>query len=179
MTATPVLTGIDHLYSDHQRWLQGWLRQRLGNECDAADLVQDVFIRLLTKPRTPSFESRPQARAYLSTIANGLCINLWHRRELEQAWLETLAAQPENTAPSPEHQAIVLETLREISQAIMALPGKGGQVFILAVIQGMTEVEVAQAVGLSTRMVRKYVAQGMLACMMLKAQYQAQQISPL
>lgn len=179
MSAPEASLDVQGLYSNHHRWLQGWVRQRLGNDSEAADLAHDVFVRLLAKASAPTFDSPLRERAYLGKIAKGLCINLWHRRELEQAWLDTLAAQPEDTAPSPERQAIVLETLQEISQAIMGLPGRGPQAFIHAVIQGMTEAEVAQVLGLSTRMVRKYVAQGMLACMMLKAEYQRHRIEPL
>ena len=73
----------------------------------------------------------------------------------------------------------MLETLQEIGQVIMGLPGKGPQACIHAVIQGMTEAEVSLELGLSTRMVRKHVAQGMLACMMLKAEYRRNQIEPL
>ena len=30
-------------------------------------------------------------------MANGLCIDMWRRREVEQAWLEALAARPAST----------------------------------------------------------------------------------
>ena len=39
------------LYRDHHGWLYGWLRRRLGNAADAADLAQDAFLRLLIRPR--------------------------------------------------------------------------------------------------------------------------------
>src|SRR3546814_6184120 len=32
---------IHTLYSDHHRWLYVWLRKRLSNSADAADLAQD------------------------------------------------------------------------------------------------------------------------------------------
>ena len=99
---------VETLYTSHHAWLQGWLRRRLGNACDAADLAHDAFVRLLTRPRR--FDTAPQARVYLHTMANGLCVDLWRRREIEQAWLDTLAAQPEAVAPSAEHQACLLYT---------------------------------------------------------------------
>ena len=37
-----------NLYRDHAVWLFGWLRRRLGgNNTDAADLVQDTYVRLM------------------------------------------------------------------------------------------------------------------------------------
>lgn len=38
---------VDALYRQHHGWLRGWLRQRLNNSADAADLAQDTFIRVL------------------------------------------------------------------------------------------------------------------------------------
>ncbi|WP_014705434.1 sigma factor [Methylophaga nitratireducenticrescens] len=40
------------LYSDHHNWLQSWLLAKLGNRFDAADLAQDVFVRLLNRQQS-------------------------------------------------------------------------------------------------------------------------------
>ena len=72
-------------------------------------------------------------RSYLRSMANGMCVDLWRRRNIEQAWLDTLAAQPEAVAPSAEHQAIVLEALREIDAMLRTLPPKVGRAFVMAV----------------------------------------------
>ena len=39
------------LYSDHHGWLQRWLKFRLNNAYDAADLAHDTFVRVLARPR--------------------------------------------------------------------------------------------------------------------------------
>jgi len=36
------------LYVAHHGWLQAWLRRRLGDAHQAADLAQDTFVRLLS-----------------------------------------------------------------------------------------------------------------------------------
>ncbi|MGV8294512.1 sigma factor, partial [Pseudomonas aeruginosa] len=38
---------IEVLYGDHHGWLRGWLRKRLGNAFDAADLAHDTYVRIL------------------------------------------------------------------------------------------------------------------------------------
>lgn len=88
------------LYDNHHGRLASWLSRPLGNAPDAADLAQDVFLRLILKPVPRRFASAGEARAYLRAMANGPCINLWHRREIERAWLDTLAEQPEQCVPS-------------------------------------------------------------------------------
>jgi len=160
---------IGELYENHHGWLKSWLLQRLGNAHDAADLAHDVFLRLILKPAPRGFESPGEARAYLRAMARGMCINLWHRREIERAWLDTLAARPEEAAPSAERQAMVLEALHEVGAMLLDLPIKAARAFLLTEACGMTQKEVADELGVSTRMVRNYIARAMLACMQLQA----------
>ena len=158
---------VNLLYRAHHGWLHGWLRRRLGDSCDAADLAHDAFVRLIQKPRR--FDSAPEARAYLRAMANGMCVDLWRRRQIEQMWLEELAARPEVLAPSAEHQVIVIQALLEIDGMLRSMPVKAANAFVMAVACEMSDKEVALELGLSTRMVRKYVTQAMLHCLMLEA----------
>jgi len=160
---------VETLYDDNHLWLQSWLRRRLGNAADAADLAQDTFVRLLAGKVSRPFSTAAEARGYLCTTARNLCINLWRRQEIERAWCETLANQPEAVYPSAERQAIVLEALQEISVMLNALSPKAARAFMLAVVCQMTDEQAATELGVSSRMVRKYVAQAMLACLKLRA----------
>lgn len=172
---------VDHsnvqvLYSEHQNWLKSWLYQRLGNSAEAADLTQDTFVRLLVLPSSRHFSSSEQARGYLRATAKNLCIDLWRRKEIEQAWQDTLASYPEETVPSAERQAAVLEALEEINQMLSNLPPKAAKAFLLAVVCQMTDAETAIKLGVSDRMVRKYVAKAMLACLKLQASQTAREL---
>lgn len=159
---------LETLYCDHHGWLRSWLHRRLGNASDAADLAHDTFVRLLTRPAT-RFDTHGEARAYLRTAASGLCVDLWRRREIERAWLHTLAALPEAMAPSPEHQAIVVEALLDIGAMLGRLSDKAAKAFILAQVDGMRYRDIAAELAVSERMVKKYIAQGMLQCALLDA----------
>lgn len=157
------------LFSEHNNWLQKLLRRRLGNASDAADLAQDVFLRLLIKPR--SFDTLVGARAYLGSMAQGMCIDLWRRKEIERVWLETLAAQPLSTAVSAEHCAIVLETLFQVDAMLQALPENVRAAFLMSQIGGLTYAKIAAELSVSERMVKKYMAQAMLHCLSLEVEY--------
>ncbi len=167
---------VKTLYTDHHGWLQGWLRFRLGNATDAADLAHDTFVRLMTRPR--GFDSGREARAYLRTIANGLCVDLWRHREIERAWLETLAAQPEACAPSAEEQAAVLQALQEVDAMLHQLPPRAARAFVLSMACGMTHQEVARELGVSSRMIGHYLTRAMLHCMQLEARHLARISAP-
>ena len=152
--------------------MQSWLRYRLGNAGDAADLAHDTFVRLMVRPRC--FDNGREARAYLRTVASGLCIDMWRHREIERAWLETLAAQPETYAPSAEDHTAVLQALHEIDAMLRQLPPKAARAFVLAMACGMTHQEVARELAVSSRMVGHYITQAMLHCMRLEARSLAQ-----
>lgn len=155
------------LYDRHHDWLCNLLRRRIGNAFDAADLAHDAFMRLLVKPRElDSFEG---ARAYLSTVAKGLCVDLWRRREIEQAWLDALATQDEILEKSPEYHAIIIETLAEVEAMLRALPVKAADAFIMAQVHGLTYREIAAELKVSERMIKKYMAQAMLQCALFEA----------
>lgn len=165
----PTQQDLHALYSHHHGWLFKWLRWRLGNAADAADLAQDAFVRLMVKPASREFETPLQARAYLRTMAQGMCTDLWRRREIEQAWLAALSNQPEAHAPSPEHHAIVIETLMEVGAMIDRLPEKVRKAFVMAQIQGLSTPAIADALAVSHRMVQKYLAQAMLHLALIDA----------
>lgn len=160
---------IEHLYDDHHTWLRSWLQRRLGNRDDAAELAHDVFLRLILKPALPRLDTHGEARAYLHTIARGLCINLWQHREIERVWLDTLAACPPEYAPSPERQVMTLQALQEIAAMLRELSPKAAGAFLMVCVGQMDSQEVAAELRVSSRMVRKYVAQGMLRCLQLQA----------
>lgn len=165
----PVQQDLHALYSDHHGWLLGWLRRRLGNAADTADLAHDAFLRLIVRPAPEGFASAGAARAYLRAMAQGLCTDLWRRRQVEQAWLGSLAALPQACAPSPEHQALVIETLLEVGEWLGRLPEKTRTAFIQAQIHGRSTREIAAQMGVSPRMIQKYLAQAMLHLALIDA----------
>ncbi|ARU88239.1 sigma-70 family RNA polymerase sigma factor [Pseudomonas sp. M30-35] len=156
---------VQRLYTDHNGWLNVWLRRRLGCAHNAADLAQDTFVRLLSSPE--NLASLRQPRAYLSTIAHGLVVNFWRRQSVERAYLDALAAQPEALAPSPEERELIVETLLAIDAMLLRLPSKVRQAFLLSQLDGLTYAVIAQRLSVSERMIKKYMAQAMLHCLML------------
>lgn len=157
---------VGELYAEHSSWLTGWIRGRLGSQELAADIVQDTFVRLLKKPKY--FSNMGEARAFLSTIAKGLYIDHWRRKQVEQAWLESLACY-EEFAPSAEHSASMIELLCELDSMIAKLPKKVANTLILSQLHGLTYREIGERLSVSERMVKRYMAQAMLQCLLFKS----------
>ena len=157
------------LYLSHHPWLVRWLQRRLGCVDTAADLAQDTFVRLLRRPRSVRYSkgSDNRARAYLGTIANGLCIDHWRRRDVERALLEALAARPQAEEPAPEHRLLVIEALLAFDAMLRQLPDRVADAFILSQVEGLTYREIGGRLGVSERMVKKYMARAVLHCAMM------------
>ncbi|MEM0911486.1 MAG: RNA polymerase sigma factor [Pseudomonadota bacterium] len=152
---------INALYCENHLWLRSLLLRKLGNQQDAADLTHDAFVRLLKAPQ--SFENCQNARNYLSTIAKNLCIDFWRKQEIIKIWQETIISRGEQYYPSAEQQSAAIELLCEFDRLLMQQKPKAANAFTLAVIQGKKDKEVAQIMGISDRMVRRYVARVLLA----------------
>jgi RNA polymerase sigma factor (sigma-70 family) len=159
---------VEDLYCHHHSWLQGWLRKKLGNTFDAADLAQDVFMRLLRKKEAEPDQALREPRAYLTTIAHGLVVEHWRRRELEQSWLALLAAMPEQEVPSPESRLIFLETLISIDQMLASLKPPVRTAFLLAQLEGLTCPQIAERIGKSVATVERYIASALRHCYTLR-----------
>lgn len=156
---------IAELYVEHHGWLKGWLRKKLSCPDTAADLAQDTFVRLLTRPHTDALE---EPRAYLTTVAKGLLSNWYRRQTLEQMYLEALAAMPESFAPAAEQRLEILETLQQVDVALAALPVKARTAFLLAQLDGLKYEEIALQLGVSLASIKHYMQQGYRACLSLE-----------
>lgn len=158
---------FDALYADHNDWLQGWLRRRLGDRCTAADLAQDTFLRVWAKYQSEAILQLHEPRAYLTTVAKRLMINYCERQSLERAFLETLAQLPEPMTPSIEEQAVVLETLHELDRLLCELPPKVRSAFLMSQLEGLTYDCIATRLQVNVRTVTRYMAQAFRQCLHL------------
>ena len=86
-------------YSSHHGWLLSWLRRKVGNSFDAADLTQDTFVCLLGEGRT---EDIREPRPFLATIARRLLVRRRRRELLEAAYLDAPVSYTHLTLPTSD-----------------------------------------------------------------------------
>lgn len=149
---------IGSLYAEHHCWLQALLHRKLGCPHKAEDLTQDTFLKVLLSQASAALR---EPRAFLTTVAHGLVVSHWRRLELERAYLDALATQGQALGVSPEDHALALEALAQIDTLLAGLPSKARQAFLLARLDGLGYAEIASELGVSDRMVKKYMAQAM------------------
>ncbi len=155
---------MHELYSDHHGWLRGWLRKKLGCSDLAADIAHDTFVRILSARDVLAGLNEP--RAYLTTTARRLLVDHVRRQRIEQAYLSELAlvSQTMDSAPAPEAVLAAIQSLQELVCALGDLSDKAREAFLLHYLDGESQSEVAVRLGVSVRMVQKYLAQALLRC---------------
>ncbi|MFK3683162.1 sigma-70 family RNA polymerase sigma factor [Pseudomonas sp. NPDC088890] len=155
---------LEVLYSEHHGWLFNWLRRKLRCSHSAADLVQDTFVRILAS--RDALLGMREPRAYLSTTARRLLIDKARRQQIEDAYLAELAltAQVLDGHQSPERILLTLEALEQIAFLLEGLHPKARQAFVDYYLDELSQTQIAERLQISSRMVRKYLAQALVHC---------------
>jgi RNA polymerase sigma factor (sigma-70 family) len=154
------LTAVE---KNHGRELRRFLAARLRNAAaDTPDLMQEVYLRLL---RVPDHEAIRNPQAYLFTVAS----HVLHQHTLRQSMTSPSAARSE---PSPEFQSIANsdpvaeaeldEVFVELERSLQRLSPKVYAALILSRCDGMTLKEIADRLGVSRQMVKKYLATALI-----------------
>jgi RNA polymerase sigma-70 factor (ECF subfamily) len=146
--------------------LNAWLKARLNNACDAADVAQDTFVRILGSSNAAPIR---EPRDYLATVARGLVIDRYRRRAIELAYLQTLADRPETTVISEEDKALIIETLIAVDKALSELGARTKHIFVLSQIDGLTYQQIATQLKVSLTTVKKHMVRALTECTMLMA----------
>ncbi|CAM4050194.1 Putative RNA polymerase sigma factor FecI [Pseudomonas reidholzensis] len=157
-------SALHQLYHTHNGWLKTWLRTRLGNASDAADLAQDTFLRILTSRDVAAIR---EPRTYLSAIARALMIDRFRRRAVEQAYLDTLALRPEPLDISPETRLLILETLTAVDAMLDEMGGRTRAIFLAVQLEGLSYVAAAARHEVSVTTIKKHMIRAMTHCLLL------------
>ncbi|HET6631049.1 MAG TPA: sigma-70 family RNA polymerase sigma factor [Woeseiaceae bacterium] len=140
-------------YDEYHLRLLNFLRAGLKAEADAEDVSQEVYLRLLRIPENRVVE---HPRAYLFRVAANV-INDWRTG---QKMLETRPTEELDRFAGPDDSADHYENARRlerIERALKALPAHYRATIVLKTTHGMTYEEIAAHLGVSERMVKRYI----------------------
>ena len=159
---------IEQIYEQHHSWLYGWLKGRLNDACDAADVAHDTFVRILAARNAADIR---EPRDYLATIARGLVIDRYRRSAIETAYLQALATRPEACAISEEDRVLIIETLMAVDKALAGLGARTQRIFMLSQIEGLTYQQIAVQLQVSLTTVKKHMIRALTECALIMAQH--------
>ena len=154
------------LYLDNHRWLYRWLCKKVGCTYNAEDVTQNTFLRLFS---LTNLDAIREPRAFLTTTASRLLIDEARRKKVEQQYLATYmdCYGEDARVPAAEELVIISETLAAIVQMLEGLPEKCQRAFLMSRLEGMKHGQIAQLLGVSTSMIKQYMAKAMLHCYQL------------
>lgn len=141
--------------------LRRYVAARLRNPADGPDLVQEVFLRLL---RMDQHEPIRNAEAYVMTIAGHVLHQHQVRTAAAPESLEVLVDLQVGIQPDPVAQVDAQQRLQAIDRILESLAPNVGATFVMRQRDGMKLEEIAERLGVSRTMVKKYLATATLMC---------------
>jgi len=142
-----------------QRWNRNLLRflgSRVRSPVDVEDLAQETYLRLL---RAPDLREVSNPEAYLIRVASHVVAEWRHTEPLNAALDATVldslvdGRTPDFHLEAEVSQARVEQTLQASSPAVRAA-------LLLRLRDGYAYKDIAQALGITERQVRRYLARG-------------------
>lgn len=126
---------LERLYDAHASALFGFLLQLTRSEPDTRDLLQQVFVRLASRPDI--LDGVRDERAFLLRLAHNLFVDLTRRRDARQRHHDAFAAEPVDLfAASPDPDTAGLRS--ELEAALAELPAEQRAVVHLKLWEGLT-----------------------------------------
>jgi RNA polymerase sigma-70 factor (ECF subfamily) len=144
----------------HERALRDWLARSAflsGDRID--DLVQETYAVLVQRADMASIRN---PRSYAFQVAKSILLQDLRRSRVVAIGSVTdleMLDQPADM-PSPEQQAIGRDELARVATAIAAMPRQTRRAFQLRRVEGLSQRDVAAALGLSESTVEKHIVRG-------------------
>ena len=129
---------LDAMYREHHTMVFRTAYRVTGNVSDAEDVLQTVFLRMVRRDESADAIEHPEN--YLRRAAVHAALDLVRaRRQSANVDLDRLPSIPDTG------------DLREVlRQAISELPERSAEIFTLRFFEGLTNPEIAEALGISS-----------------------------
>ena len=158
------IADLSALYAEQRSSLTQQARRILRSDADAAEIVQEAFLKFILA--APELDSRDRALAYLRTTVNNLCLNQIRATgsrpnlvaidtDATQERLDELAAEAhipfDSTLAAAEDASIIREALARLSSDQRTA-------LVMWEMEGRSTEEIAAAIGTTPANVRHVVA---------------------
>jgi RNA polymerase sigma factor (sigma-70 family) len=155
---------VERLFAGNRTALLTFFRRNVREPTDAWDLAQEVYVRML---RVRDTEKIQNPEGYLFTVAANLlkeqrAMDRRHGVEVDasDADIQMYLSEVSNIDGEIDH-GLQVKHLRVV---LKRLPPKEQAVIVLRHIKGLSHMEISERLGMSPRMVKKYLATGIAHC---------------
>ncbi len=138
------------LYERHHKPILRLAFRYVGDEEDARDIVQEIFVELFQKARY--YREQGKFSTWLYRLTVNRCINHQrsaYRRLREYDEGESILKRTLSSELGAEHQMIVQERQRHLHLALKELPERQRMAIILSRFEGLSYRKIAEVMNLS------------------------------
>jgi RNA polymerase sigma factor (sigma-70 family) len=162
--AEPKASLVERLFADHGVALRSFFLRRIRAKVDAADLAQEVYVRML---RVSDQNAIRNPVHYLYTVANNLVKEhaVLERRQAGGIDIDEAPAHEHlNTLPAFDGDLDTAQRVLRLGTVLQQLRPKCRAAVELRFTHDLSYREIAMHLGISPQMAKKYVAQGLSHC---------------
>jgi len=155
---------VERLYAEHYDALRTFFYRRIRARYDAADLAQEVYVRML---RMSDTEGIRNPEAYLYTVASNLVKEhaVVDRRQENAVAIDDASVDDQLAElPTLDRQLDTAQRLLRLRTVLAQLSPKCRAVVILRYQYELSYQEIAERLGVSSNMVKKYLAHALGHC---------------
>ena len=157
-------TLVEKLFAEHRSALQGFFQRRIRTKADAPDLAQEVYLRML---RVSDSDAIRNPELYLYTVANNLVKEhaVLDRRQASDVDIDDTTVQQQlGDLPAFDGELDAAQRVLRLRVVLAQLSPKCRAAVVLHYKHGLHYQEVAERLGVSVHMVKKYLAQALVHC---------------
>ena len=142
------------LYEANRAAVHAYFTGRTGDAQWAADLMQDVFLRVWQHLAKLTDMPDDGQRAWIFTVARNLSVDAHRHRHTQAGVAQALAHEPASPQQPASTAVIAGERVAVVGEAIRRLPEAQRVALTMAAAGGMTSAELAAALGVPAGTVR-------------------------
>jgi RNA polymerase sigma-70 factor, ECF subfamily len=142
------------LYEANRAAVHAYFVGRTADKWLAADLMQEVFMRVWQRLPELLDRSPDGQRAWIFTVARNLSIDTFRRERSRAETAAAVADQPRPPSPSAATAIVAAERLAIVSEAIGRLPEQQRTVLAMAAAGELTSAEIGTVLGVPAGTVR-------------------------
>jgi RNA polymerase sigma-70 factor, ECF subfamily len=143
---------VEHIWHEFAEKLGQFIRARVSDPATAEDILQDVFVKI--QRRLGQLQDPDKLQSWIYLIARNAVIDHYRTRKETVEVPETLPAQPAEDDPE-------IEGLKaSFRRMIYSLPEPYRDALVLTELQGLTQKEMAERLGVSLSGAKSRVQRG-------------------
>lgn len=137
----------------------GYATRLLGDRAEAEDVAQEAMIRLWRI--APDWrQGEAKVTSWLYRVVTNLCTDRQRARRRRAADALDDVAEPADDGPGAEETMLAADRMAALQAALAALPERQRQAVVLRHIEGLSNPEIAEAMGIGVEAVESLTARG-------------------